>query len=322
MAAVDCGTNSTRLLVVDPCGTALRRTMRITRLGQGVDATGFLAPEAVSRTLSVLAEYRGEMDALGVGRLRVSATSAVRDAANREDFLDAAGRVLGSRPELLSGEEEGQLSFAGATAELEPSGGPYVVVDVGGGSTEVVLGPAPAAEAAPGAAPHDGPVRPLGAVSADVGCVRVTERFLGHDPPTPDELASARRGAEAELRRAVSALPGLERARCMVGLAGTVTTLAAISLGLDVYDPDRVHHSLLTRDGVQLLLEGLAGDDRTARLARPGLEPERADVIVGGAVVLAAVMDVLGMPRCLVSELDILDGLAMSLLGRHGPASR
>lgn len=312
--------------------------MRITRLGQGVDAAGVLAPEAVERTLAVLADYRVEMNALGVGRLRASATSAVRDAANGEEFLDAACRVVGIRPELLSGEEEGQLSYAGATADLDPLGGPYVVVDIGGGSTEVVLGPpAPGAGAVPGpravpgsravpvpvpgAGPAVGPVQPVGTVSANVGCVRLTERFLGHDPPTPGELAAARRGAEAELRRAIAALPGLERAACMVGLAGTVTTLAAMALGLERYDRDRVHHSILTRVEVQSLLEGLAGEDRSARLGRPGLEPARADVIVGGALVLSAVMDVLGMDRCLVSELDILDGLAMSLLGRQGAAA-
>ncbi|MGH9065280.1 MAG: exopolyphosphatase [Acidimicrobiales bacterium] len=308
MAAVDCGTNSTRLLVADGEGRTLVRLMRITRLGQGVDASGRLAPEAVERTVAVLGEYRAEMDRLGVVALRASATSAARDAANREDFFAPAEDVLGRRPELLSGDEEGRLSFAGATADLDPGRGPYVVLDIGGGSTEVVLGPPPGTRG----------LAPAGAVSVDVGCVRLTERHLHHDPPLPAEMEEASRAVGRAVDQVVEALPGLRGARELVGLAGTVTTLAAIHLGLARYDRERTHHSVLTRGQVDGLLAGLAGEDRAARLRRPGLEEARADVIVGGALVLAGVMSRLGLGACLVSESDILDGMVMTLLASGG----
>ncbi len=302
VAAVDCGTNSTRLLVAGAGGAPLRRLMRITRLGQGVDATGRLDLEAVERTLAVLAEYREEMDRLGVGPVRASATSAVRDAANRDDFLDGAEKVVGTRPELLSGEEEGRLSYAGATADLDPAAGPYLVVDIGGGSTELVAGPGGGAE-------------PEGVVSIDVGCVRVTERFLHHDPPTEEEVAAARRAVGEALDRAVAAVPAARGARVLVGLAGTVTTLAALDQGLESYDRDRVHHYVLDRGRVEELASVLLGEPAAARSARAGVEAGRADVIAGGALVLAVVMERLGIDRCLVSEADILDGMVASLRG-------
>lgn len=306
VAAIDCGTNSTRLLVVDGHGTALARDMHITRLGQGVDATRRLSPDAIERTVAVLARYRQVMDRLGVGRARLAATSAARDAANAGDFLDRAAAVTGVAPEILAGDEEGRLSFAGATAHL-PDGWPgdqvVLVVDIGGGSTELVVGR------------PDGAGPPV-AVSVDVGCVRVTERHLGDDPPSAEQLAAARRAVGHELDRARRALPPVPAGAWAVGLAGTVSTLAMLVGGVARYDRRRVHHTTLTRHDVEHWLGRLAGEDAAARRGEPGMVEGRVDVIVGGVVVLAEVMAAFGTPRCLVSEDDILDGLAASLLRR------
>jgi exopolyphosphatase / guanosine-5'-triphosphate,3'-diphosphate pyrophosphatase len=308
VAAIDCGTNSTRLLVVDPHGAVLERHMRITRLGEGVDSTRMLSPEAIARTVSVLADYRRIMDALGVTRARLVATSAARDAINAEDFLGAAHDVTGVQPELLSGLDEGALSFAGATAHV-PSAqvgpGPVLVVDIGGGSTELVTG-----EITPVVAP----TTTLAAVSLDVGCVRVTERFFHRDPPSEDELAEARQAVEAQLTGAHGTLPHLEPGGLLIGLAGTVSTLAALDRRLAHYERAAVHHVVLSRPRVEHWLETLAGEDRRARLARPGMVEGRADVIVGGVLILDRVMAMFDRDECLVSEDDILDGLVASLL--------
>jgi exopolyphosphatase / guanosine-5'-triphosphate,3'-diphosphate pyrophosphatase len=301
LAAIDCGTNSIRLLVTDRDGGALSRLMRITRLGEGTNATGHLSGEAMSRTLDVLSEYGSVMRRLGVARARAVATSAVRDAANGEEFLDAAEKACGVRPQLLTGSEEGRLAFAGAVAELDPECGPYLVVDIGGGSTELVLGPAP------GQADRE----PL-VVSLNVGCVRVTERFLLHDPPLQEELVGGVAAVEALVGEAASGLP-LRAARTLVGLAGTVSALAAIQQGLREYDRARLHHFVLTLEATRAMFAQLAAEDSLARARRPGLEPARADVIVGGAIVLASVMEQLGFDRCLVSESDLLDGLVASM---------
>ena len=299
IAAIDCGTNSTRLLVADASGRPLERMMRITRLGQGVDATGRLAPEAIDRCVAVLAEYREVMDRLGVGRGRLAATSAARDAANGEDFLTAAGETTGLQPELLSGIDEGRLSLAGAVADLDPTDGPFLVLDIGGGSTELVAG--------------DGPDDPdLAAVSLQLGCVRLSERFLGSDPPTPDELAAARAEVDAQLDRAVADHPRFASSHRLVGLAGTVSTLVSLQLGMVVYDRDLVHHAVLTVADARRWFEDLSADTMAGRLARPGMVPGRQDVIVGGALILDAVMERLAFRDCLVSESDILDGLIAS----------
>ena len=300
-AAIDCGTNSTRLLVGDVAGDGgvrtLERLMRITRLGQGVDATGALAPEAVERTVAVLEEYRAVMDRLGVERVRMTATSAARDAANRADFFTAAERVVGVAPELLTGEEEGRLSFLGATTELGPATGPFLVVDIGGGSTELVVGTTDVE----------------GVVSLDLGCVRLTEKLLHHDPPRPEELSNAVSVVRDQVEEAAVQLPAVRDARRLVGLAGTVTTMAAVEMGLAAYDRDRIHHFVLTRPAAEDVFRTLATEPREQRVHNPGLEPGRADVIVGGAVILVTVMRVLGFEECLVSEADILDGLLLSL---------
>jgi exopolyphosphatase/guanosine-5'-triphosphate,3'-diphosphate pyrophosphatase len=305
VAAIDCGTNSTRLLVVGPDGSTLERLMRITRLGEGVDRHRALAPEAIGRTVRVLAEYRRVMDAFGVERLRMTATSAARDAANRDDFFDAAEDVAGVRPELLHGDEEGRLSFAGATSELDPTDGPFLVVDIGGGSTEFAVGPAPSSR-----------LEPAGVTSVDVGCVRITERFLPSDPPRPEELSEALSVVHDYLDDVQAAVPAVDDAARLVGLAGTVTTVAAVEIGLATYDRDRIHHFVLSRAAVEDVFRTLATEPRSARIHNPGLEEARADVIVGGCVVLVAVMRHFRFETCLVSEADILDGLAMSLLDR------
>jgi exopolyphosphatase/guanosine-5'-triphosphate,3'-diphosphate pyrophosphatase len=305
VAAIDCGSNSTRLIVVNTDAEVLERQMRITRLGEGVDATGALALAAIERTMVALRAYREVMDAYEVKVRRVVATSAVRDSENAEDFLAGAATIVGVRPEILSGDAEGRLSFAGATARL-PEGttgtGPVLVVDIGGGSTELVIGRTGA-----GGGP---PVTR----SLDLGCVRVSERFFRHDPPLPEELAKARQTVENLVTDAASTLPRLAPNSLLVGLAGTVSTLSCLQHRITVYDRSKVHHSVLGREEVTRWLGVLASEGAAARSERPGMDPGREDVIVGGALVLDVVMAVFGCRRCLVSEDDILDGLAATLL--------
>ncbi len=296
VAAIDCGTNSTRLLVVDGT-TTVERLMRITRLGRSVDATGRLAPDAIDATCDVLVEYRAAMDRFGVERVRMAATSAARDADNRDEFFDRAEAIVGVRPELLSGDDEARFSFAGATAELDPADGPFLVVDIGGGSTEFAFG---------GASFECGQ-------SVDMGCVRMTETYLHSDPPRPEELLACLSIAEAYIDEVVRNHPEMLDARQFVGLAGTVSTTAAVEQGLAVYDRDKIHHFRLERAAVEDVFRALATESRADRLHNPGLEPERADVIVGGLCILVKLMRMLRLDDCVVSESDILDGLAASL---------
>jgi exopolyphosphatase / guanosine-5'-triphosphate,3'-diphosphate pyrophosphatase len=311
VAAIDCGTNSTRLLVAEAGSSGLvtlERRMTITRLGQDVDRTGALAPEAIARVVEALREYRGIMDDLGVapgaGTVRIAATSAARDAANRDEFFDAAEAVVGVRPELLSGTEEALLSFRGATADLDPLLGPFLVVDIGGGSTEFVHG---------GINP-DGTAQITGSLSTDMGCVRVSERFLHADPPAAAELSSALSVIAQHVDDVTREIPAAPFATTLVGLAGTVTTAAAVELGLATYDRDAIHHFRLTKDAVEDVFRTLATEAADDRRHNPGLDPGRVDVIVGGMCVLVQIMRSLGFDECLVSEADILDGLADSLL--------
>jgi exopolyphosphatase/guanosine-5'-triphosphate,3'-diphosphate pyrophosphatase len=297
VAAIDCGTNSTRVLVGDGENTAAR-LMRITRLGEGVDRTHRLAADAIERTAAVLREYRGVLDAHGVQRVRMTATSAARDAENREEFFAAAEAAIGVRPELLSGDEEGALSFAGALSDLDPADGPFLVVDIGGGSTEFVVG-------------RDAP---LGTLSLDLGCVRVTEKFLEHDPPRPEELSNAIGVVHDALDELIREVPATLDAARLVGLAGTVTTMAAVEIGLAEYERDRIHHFVLTRDAAEDVFRTLATESRADRVHNPGLEEARADVIVGGALILVTIMRHFKFDTCLVSEADILDGLVLSLV--------
>ena len=308
VAALDCGTNSTRLLVATPGGNVLERHMHITRLGERVDATRHLAPSAIARTLDVLREYRRLMDAWGVAKARLVATSAVRDADNGRDFLGPAAEVTGVIPEVLTGAEEGRLSFEGAIGHLPATvaGSALVlVVDIGGGSTELTLGPGP----------HTALDAESATISLDIGCVRLSERFLRHDPPKDEELAAARAEVQEHVARARATLPAvLPGSLLLVGLAGTVSTLAALENRVAVYDRARIHHVVLERIAVHTWLERLAAEDAPTRLTHPGMEEGREDVIVGGVLILDVVMEEFAQARCLVSEDDILDGLVTSLL--------
>ncbi|MCU0311341.1 MAG: Ppx/GppA family phosphatase [Acidimicrobiales bacterium] len=297
VAAIDCGTNSVRLLVSEGGRTTVERLMRITRLGQGVGATGRLDPAAIDRTLDVLREYREVLDRHGVSRTRMAATSAARDAANRDDFFGPAAAVVGAEPELLTGDEEGRLSFLGATAELDQADGPFLVFDIGGGSTEFTYG-TEVAEAS---------------ISTDMGCVRMTEAWLHHDPPTAEELSQCLSIVALHLDDVQREIPAAGEARTFVGLAGTVSTAAAVEIGLAEYDRDRIHHFRLSREATEDVFRTLATEALADRVHNPGLERERADVIVGGMCVLVATMRRFGIDEVVVSEADILDGLAMSI---------
>lgn len=298
VAAIDCGTNSTRVLISRE-GVALDRQMTITRLGQGVDGTGRLHPDAIERVAGCLRSYREALDRHGVAAedIRMVATSAARDAANREEFFAAAEAAVGVRPELLDGMDEGRLAFAGATADLDPSDGPFVVMDIGGGSTEVIYGSTEVDSV----------------LSLDVGCVRMTEKYLLSDPPRAEELSQCISVLGLYFDDVLREIPQVEQARRLVGLAGTVSTTAAIDQGLAVYDRDRIHHYVLTKPAVEDIFRGLATETRAERLENPGLEEGRVDVIVGGLCVLVKAMRSLGFDECLVSEADILDGLVASL---------
>jgi exopolyphosphatase/guanosine-5'-triphosphate,3'-diphosphate pyrophosphatase len=304
VAAIDCGTNSTRLLVVDAQGRTLDRRMRITRLGQGVDAGGRIAPEAVERVTAVLGEYRAAMAEHGVdpSDTMLVATSAARDAANRDEVFAALRSAAGVDPTLLTGEAEARLSFAGATADLPPGPVPVLVADIGGGSTELVVG-------VPGEEPRS-------AVSLDVGCVRLTERWFEADPPGPEALANAIGEVRDALADADVVHPDLATAERFVGLAGTVTTVAALDQGLPAYDRDAIHHYDLTREAAEDWFRTMAMATREERLGNPGLEEPRADVIVAGMCVLQAIFRHYDLERCLVSESDILDGVAAAARSR------
>ena len=299
LAAIDCGTNSTRLLVKEGART-LDRRMVITRLGRGVDASGRLAPDAIERTVATLLDYRSAMDDLGVTALRATATSAARDAANADELFDAAEAVLGCRPELLTGADEGALSFRGATSDLDPARGPYLVVDIGGGSTECMVG-----------------TSQLDAVrSFDLGSVRLTERHLDSDPPAPEELSNAIAEAMACFDDLLREVPAAAAARTVVGLAGTVSTVAAVEIGLAEWDRDELHHFRLTRAAIEDVFRTLATESLADRVHTPGLDTARADVIVGGCCALVALVRTLALDEVLVSESDILDGLVLSMADR------
>jgi exopolyphosphatase / guanosine-5'-triphosphate,3'-diphosphate pyrophosphatase len=303
VAAVDCGTNAVRLLVAEisvSSGTLvdLDRRLEITRLGQGVDQTGRLSDAGLSRTVDVLHRYAAIIRQHDVRRVRVVATSATRDAENRDAFVSAVDRILGVPPEVVSGDEEARLSYAGATrglpSDLPP---PYLVVDIGGGSTEFVLG--------------DGAVH--AALSVDIGCVRMTERHFVADPPTVAEVAAARTDIDRAIDRVASVIP-LGDARTLIGLAGSVTTVAGIALELPAYDSAKIHLVRVAADDVRCISDALLAASHAERATIPVIHPGRVDVIAAGALVLRRILDRTGLPAVVASEHDILDGLAWSLV--------
>jgi exopolyphosphatase/guanosine-5'-triphosphate,3'-diphosphate pyrophosphatase len=307
-AAVDCGTNSIRLLVadLDPGAATLTdvdRRMTIVRLGQDVDRTRRLAPEALARTFAACDDYAVAVRATGAERLRFVATSASRDVENRDEFVAGVRDRLGVEPEVVTGDEEAALSFLGATRELAGSGlaEPFLVTDIGGGSTELVLG-------TPGAVPS-------AARSVDVGCVRMTERHLHDDPPTAAQVAAARADVEAAVRLAAETVP-LADARTLVGLAGSVTTVAAMALDLPTYDRDRIHQARIPSADVHRVADRLLAMTRAERAALPFMHPGRVDVIGAGALVLAVLLEHVPVDDVVVSEHDILDGICWSLAER------
>jgi exopolyphosphatase / guanosine-5'-triphosphate,3'-diphosphate pyrophosphatase len=320
VAAIDCGTNSVRLLIADvdqQSGvlTDVQRRMEIVRLGQGVDATGRLAPGPLARTLRVLEDYAAEISSAGAARVRMVATSATRDAVNAAEFVSGVTSILGVAPEVVSGDEEAFLSFTGATTELAdsrpaaagpqetPSGlqePPYLVVDIGGGSTEFVCG---------GGRLH---ADPAAAVSVDIGCVRLTERYLHGDPPQAGEIAAATAAIDAALGTVAATIP-VASAGMLIGLAGSVTTVTAIALGLPAYEPAKIHHARIPAGRVHDVTRMLLGQTRRERAGIGVMHPGRVDVIGAGALVLDRVLERLGFPEVMASEHDILDGIAWSI---------
>jgi exopolyphosphatase / guanosine-5'-triphosphate,3'-diphosphate pyrophosphatase len=304
VAAIDQGTNSTRLLVLEPRGSGedpleIARDMRITRLGQGVDRTGKLAPDSIERTLGVVARFVRRARALHVERIRLGATSAVRDASNKEELFDPLRKLIDADPEVIDGEREAALSFLGGTRGLDPSDGPFLLVDIGGGSTEFVFGRAPAI------VDH--------AISTQMGSVRLTERVRPSDPPSEDDLRAFGALIEPHLDEVERTVPARD-ARTLVAVAGTATTLQACALGLERYDPDLIHRSTLTISDAERTLQDLAAMTNAERAAIPVMPKGRGDVIVAGAVILVNAMRRFGFEHALVSETDILDGLALELL--------
>ena len=297
VAAIDVGTNSTRLLVAEERPGGFRpidRRMKITRLGQGVDSTGRLSREALRRTLMTVADYIAACGEYGVGVVRVTGTSAVRDARNRDEFFDGVTQLTGRAPELLSGEQEARATFLGTASDLAE--GPKLVVDIGGGSTELIVGDR----------------APERQVSLDIGCVRMFEKHLFSDPPSTDELESMR----AEIRSALNGAKlevDVSAGALLIGVAGTVTQLATLKAGVPVYDPDVTHHAVMSHGDVRLLARRLESLPYDQRSRIKGLESGRVDVIVAGAEILLAVMEVFDFAEVLVSERDILDGLVIQL---------
>ncbi|MFC9795976.1 exopolyphosphatase [Streptomyces sp. NPDC057695] len=300
VAGIDCGTNSIRLLVADVHPETgelveLDRRMTIVRLGQGVDQTGRLAPEALERTFAACRAYAEVIKELGAERIRFVATSASRDAENRADFVNGVVEILGVEPEVITGDQEAAFSFTGATGELHGDDR-RLVVDIGGGSTEFVVGNR-----------HVEAAR-----SVDIGCVRLTERHVRHDPPTAEEAEAIRADVRAALDLAAETVP-LGTAETLVGLAGSVTTVAAIALGLPEYDSEKIHHSRISAAQVAEVAERLLASTHAERAAIPVIHPGRVDVIIAGALVLREIVERVGAPEVVVSEHDILDGIALSV---------
>ena len=302
VAAIDCGTNSIRLLIADIEGESFRevlRTMEIVRLGQGVDETGQFHPDAITRTLAAVDKFAAEIAKRGVEKIRFCATSATRDATNRHLFVDGVRERLGIEPEVISGDEEAALSFAGAIQDFHPSDGPFLVVDIGGGSTEFVFGTT-AVESAK---------------SVNIGCVRMTERHFANDPAQQSQVDAARADIVEAIGKAASIVP-ITKAKTLIAVAGTATTVAAAALNLSEYDRYAIHLSRITAQQVHETSQMFLTKTREERLTLGYMHPGRVDVIPAGALVLSEIMSATGASEFVASESDILDGIARSLAGK------
>ncbi len=298
VAAIDCGTNSIRLLIADVQGGTVRdvtRVMTVVRLGEGVDVSGRLSSPALTRTWAAVADYAAQIESAGVQRVRMVATSASRDAANADEFVAGVVSRLGQAPEVISGDEEAQLSFHGARSVLDLPG-QVLVVDIGGGSTEFVVGDAVVSSAR----------------SVDIGCVRMTERHLRDDPPSPEQIRAATADIDAAVATA-AATTHFEQADHFIGVAGSVTTVAALAMGLPEYDSQRIHGARISAVDVRAVTSRMLRATRAQRAAEPVMHPGRVDVIGGGALVLDRIMAAGGFAEVIVSEHDILDGMVLDL---------
>jgi exopolyphosphatase/guanosine-5'-triphosphate,3'-diphosphate pyrophosphatase len=299
VAAIDCGTNSIRLLIADIDGNNFReivRDMEIVRLGQGVDQTGQFHPDAISRTLAAVDKFAAEIAKRGVEKIRFCATSATRDATNRHLFVDGVRERLGIELEVISGDEEAALSFTGAIKDLDPSNGPFLVVDIGGGSTEFVFGTA-TVEAAR---------------SVNIGCVRMSERHFASDPATPEQIEAARTDIQAAIAQAAAVVP-ITKAKTLVAVAGTATTVAAAALELPEYDRYAIHLSRISAQQTHDAATMFATKTREQRISLGYMHPGRVDVIAAGSLVLSEIMKATGATEFVAAESDILDGMAFSL---------
>jgi len=299
VAAIDCGTNSIRLLIADVESNKLRevvRDMEIVRLGQGVDQTGEFHPDAITRTLAAVDKFAAEIARRGVQKIRFCATSATRDATNRALFIDGVRERLGIEVEVITGAEEAELSFIGAIQELKPNSGPFLVVDIGGGSTEFVFG--------------NNKVE--SAKSVNIGCVRMSERHFANDPPTENQIELARADIQEAIALAGTEVP-ITQAKTLVAVAGTATTVAAAALNLDIYDRHSIHLSHISAAQVHEVSEMFKNMDRSQRMKLGYMHPGRVDVITAGSLVLSEVMKATGATEFTASETDILDGIALSI---------
>lgn len=299
VAAIDCGTNSIRLLIADIADGKFHevyRNMQIVRLGQGVDQNKAFHPDAIDRTLKAVADFSTEIARRGVSKIRFCATSATRDAANRDLFIDGVNSLLGIKPEVISGEEEAALSFFGATKELHQSGAPYLVIDIGGGSTEFVFGTE----------------KVDFAKSQNIGCVRMSERHFSSLPPSANEIANAQRDIDEAISEAAKLVP-ITEAQTLIAVAGTATTVAAAALGLNEYDRYSIHLSRVTAEKTHEVAQRFLHMNRQEIAALPYMHEGRVDVIAAGSLVLSRIMELSGAKEFVASESDILDGMAWSL---------
>ena len=300
VAAIDCGTNSIRLLIADIDGGNFReitRHMEVVRLGQGVDKSGAFHPDAIARTLAAVDLYAAEIAKRGVEKIRFCATSATRDATNRSLFIDGVKERLGIEPEVIAGEVEAALSFQGATKDFDKSQGPFLVIDIGGGSTEFVFG-TDSVEAAR---------------SMNIGCVRMTERHFTGDQPDPGQIASAIEDIDENIRQAAKSVP-ITQAKTMIMVAGTATTVAAAALDLPAYDRYAIHLSRISAERAHQISQELLRESREQRASHGYMHPGRVDVIGAGSLVLDRIMVASGATEFVASESDILDGMAWSLV--------